>query len=833
VLEIETWMLVYVVTGLLATAVLFVPLSQKIKVPYTVILAALGLLMGAIGQVFQLDGADPLQSWLKGATSLTLSSEIILFLFLPVLVFEAALSLDARRLMNEMGVVLVLAVLGLVLSTVIVGMVMSAYTGVALMTCLLLGAICSATDPVAVVGVFKEVGAPTRLATLVEGESLFNDATALVLFAIISGLMIEGLPFEPISAAMGFLKVFVGGVIVGLFTAFIFGHIIDQIKNSPLVNHALSVALAYFSFIFAEHFLHVSGVMAVVSAGLYFGATSDRILNLREIHALHEGWEQLGFWANSIIFVVMGIVIASFMVDMDQAMIAALLVLIATATAARFLIVFGLLGVFERLGLIGPVSGAYKAVMTWGGLRGAVSLALALIVLENTQFAEDDKRFIVVLVSLFVLSTLFVNATTISVLMRWLKLDRLSNVDEVLRVGALLEIRNTTAALRNQNLSQQATAATVDLEPSAEGLSLDAPSGDELTLNDHELPEVTAQEWTTLGLSVLMGLERRQYKQLLDQDAIDGQLFGRLVQFVEDSLDALRHEGLPGLEAQSHTETDFGADFKIAVWCHRHLGVARFLEHRLGRRFELLSAKKLALEAVTAMKTPVLFRSMGEVQADAVHQVIAQRLAGIRKNLNALSAQFPDYCAALEQRMQNLNLVNLELETLGRLASALMVSEDVAIKLRGPLDTKKQQVGLMPALEISLSTKDLILKVPLFAALTADQAEALAQQVAPVVFLPGEMVCEAGEMGQSMYFIGSGAVEVLLDQGPVLLGTGEFFGELALITESPRVANVHAAGFCELLALERSEFESFLAAFPEVRSSVMAAARLRTQGPSE
>ena len=148
-------MLVYVVTGLLATAVLFVPLSQKIKVPYTVILAALGLLMGAIGQVFQLDGADPLQSWLKGATSLTLSSEIILFLFLPVLVFEAALSLDARRLMNEMGVVLVLAVLGLVLSTVIVGMVMSAYTGVALMTCLLLGAICSATEPVAVVGVFK------------------------------------------------------------------------------------------------------------------------------------------------------------------------------------------------------------------------------------------------------------------------------------------------------------------------------------------------------------------------------------------------------------------------------------------------------------------------------------------------------------------------------------------------------------------------------------------------------------------------------------------------------------------------------------------------------
>ena len=233
------------------------------------------------------------------------------------------------------------------------------------------------------------------------------------------------------------------------------------------------------------------------------------------------------------------------------------------------------------------------------------------------------------------------------------------------------------------------------------------------------------------------------------------------------------------------------------------------------------------------MEAPVLFRSMGEAQANAVHQVIAQRLAGIRKNLNALTAQFPDYCAALALRMQNLNLVNLELETLGRLASALMVSEDVAIKLRGPLETKKQQVGLMPVLEISLHTKDLILKVPLFADLTAAQADALALQVTPVVFLPGEVVCEAGEMGQAMYFIGSGAVEVALDQGPVLLGSGEFFGELALITDSPRVASVHAAGFCELLALERSEFESFLAAFPEVRSSVMQAASLRSQGASE
>jgi len=163
----------------------------------------------------------------------------------------------------------------------------------------------------------------------------------------------------------------------------------------------------------------------------------------------------------------------------------------------------------------------------------------------------------------------------------------------------------------------------------------------------------------------------------------------------------------------------------------------------------------------------------------------------------------------------------------------MMVSADVAIKLRSPLEAKKQQAGLMPALEISLSVKDLILKVPLFAALTEDQADALALQVTPVVFLPGEVVCEEGDIGEAMYFIGSGAVEVTLPQGPILLGSGEFFGELALITDSPRVADVHAAGFCELLALDRAQFDSFLAAFPEVKDSVMVAAKQRTEGASE
>lgn len=813
----EVWMLVYVISGLLATAVLFVPLSQAIKVPYTVILAGLGLLLGAIGQLFVLDGADPLQNWISGATSLTLSSEVILFLFLPVLVFEAALSLNVRRLMRDMGVVLLLAVLGLGISTLIVGSVMSTVTGVTLMTCLLLGTICSATDPVAVVGVFKEVGAPRRLATLVEGESLFNDATALVLFAIISGLMVQPEPFQVSVAAAGFVKVFVGGIIVGLATALFFCSVIDRIKNSPLVNHALSVALAYFSFILAEHYLHVSGVMAVVSAGLYFGAASDRILNRREIHALHDGWEQLGFWANSLIFVVMGIVIAGLLTELDEAIWVALAALIAAATTARCLIIYGLLGLFERFSLIGPVSGPYKAVMTWGGLRGAVSLALALIVLESPQFLDEEKRFIVVLVSLFVLSTLFVNATTISVLIRWLKLDRLSNVDEALKLSALSEIHQ---AVSGETLD--GSRPVTDAGSVASGRSSDSVSSGSVEVADHE--------WMEVGHSVLMGLERKMYKTLLDQEAIDGNLFGRLVHFVEDGLDALRHEGEAGLEEKCGAEVDFGWDFKLSTWLHRRLSLSLWLEQRIGRRFELLSAKQHALEAVIAMPTPALFRAMGKIRALEIRGLTDARLARIQKSLSALSAQFPDYFKSLEDRTDRLQRVNLEGEVIERLSSALMVSDEVANDLHQQLRARKRQERKMPTLEISLDIGSLLKKVPFFQSLAPSHYESLAKQLKPRIALPQELIFNAGDSGSAMYFISSGAVEVALPESVVLLGSGEFFGELALIESKPRSASVRSLGFCELLTLNRGQFESFVADHPEVGEQILATAADRLGG---
>ena len=194
----------------------------------------------------------------------------------------------------------------------------SEYTGVALLVCTLLGAIVSATDPVAVVAIFKDLGAPQRLAILVEGESLFNDATAIVAFTILTSMILGESDPTFFSGMLSFLKVFVGGTLVGYFLARVTCFLLARVGNSNLPKITLTISLAYLSFIIAEHTLHVSGVMAVVTAALVLGSRGRSVISQSTWHGLEEVWEQIGFIANSVIFILVGLKVPSILADMTS-----------------------------------------------------------------------------------------------------------------------------------------------------------------------------------------------------------------------------------------------------------------------------------------------------------------------------------------------------------------------------------------------------------------------------------------------------------------------------------------------------------------------------------
>ena len=268
------WSTVLGLFSLMTIAVLILPLSKRVKVPYTVLLALVGIIIGFLHGLLGITATDAgLHSQLFNSfQSFDLTSEIIFFVFLPVLIFEASLAIDVRKLLSDIRPILFLAVIGLFISTFLIGGAVYAVSGMGFVVCLLLGAILSATDPVAVVAIFKDLGAPKRLAILVEGESLFNDATAIVLFTILAAMIAGTAEADLVGGGITFLKVFVGGIVVGFVMAHVFSWVISKVKGIALVEVSLTISLAYLAFLFAEHYLHVSGVMAVVTAALVIGS---------------------------------------------------------------------------------------------------------------------------------------------------------------------------------------------------------------------------------------------------------------------------------------------------------------------------------------------------------------------------------------------------------------------------------------------------------------------------------------------------------------------------------------------------------------------------------
>ena len=412
------------IIGLLLIAVATAIGLKRARLPYTVGLVLVGLVLGGVAHRTPL--LEPFQQ-------LTLSPELILFVFLPTLIFESAFNLDFRLLSRNLAPVLTLAAPGLLISTAIVGGMISWLTPLDLGPALLFGALISATDPVAVIALFKEVGAPKRLAILVEGESLFNDATAIVLFGIIFSVL-QGGALDAATVGDGvveFLFVFLGGLLVGAAIGYIMIRSIALADDEPLVEVALSTVVAYAAFIAADHYLHVSGVMATVGAGIVVGTMGSTRFAPEVRSYLHQFWEYAAFVANSLIFLMVGITVSLAGVLEHIGIIgwAVLAVLIA-----RALTVYGLIPIVSRLPNADPIDGRMRTVMFWGGLRGAVALALVYSLPES--FAP--RELLIPLSVGIVLFTLLSGGLTMAPLIRALGLDAPTLVESVARAQANL-----------------------------------------------------------------------------------------------------------------------------------------------------------------------------------------------------------------------------------------------------------------------------------------------------------------------------------------------------------------------------------------------------------
>lgn len=392
--------------------------AQRIRLPYTVMLVLVGLALSFL----------PIKD-------LEILPGLILMLFLPPLVFEAALHIDLATLRSLLSQVLLLAIPGVLIVTFIIGGVLAQFADLDLKVALLFGALIAATDPVAVVSLFKALGAPKRLATLVESESLFNDGTTIVLFTIIvlTQFPLQGRhsPFtemllhiaglnQYLSWVLAFLGVALGGVFIGGIVGIIGDRIFASIDDH-LIETTLSTVIAYGTYLVAES-VGLSGVLAVVTAGIVVGNHSSGSMSPTTRTVLMSFWEYVAFLANSAVFVLI-----SMRVHIDE-MIARVDLILAALFAvimARAVSVYGLAAIHRLFG--SKLRTDYLHILVWGGLRGAVSLALVLSLIPDTPdktfgLAPDDYKMLLNMTYGVVLFTLLVQATTISGLLKRLGL---------------------------------------------------------------------------------------------------------------------------------------------------------------------------------------------------------------------------------------------------------------------------------------------------------------------------------------------------------------------------------------------------------------------------
>src|SRR5262245_8979473 len=271
---------------------LLVPLAERLRLPHTVLLALAGLALGFLGISIARSGqaSGPVADIFAGLDRLELGTEVFLPLFLPPLLFTAGLNIDVRRLFDEIFAVLLMAIVAVLVCIAGVASAVHLATGVNLIVCLLLGAIVSTTDPAAVIGIFRDVGAPKRLSILAEGESLLNDAVAISAFGCFMALLVRHSDSAVASVLSGevegpgvtFLREFLGGIAFGFIMARGTMLILPRLGDSDSAVASVTVALAYASYIIADHYFDVSGVVAVVMAALTMAAYGPTHLHPRQ-----------------------------------------------------------------------------------------------------------------------------------------------------------------------------------------------------------------------------------------------------------------------------------------------------------------------------------------------------------------------------------------------------------------------------------------------------------------------------------------------------------------------------------------------------------------------
>ncbi|MBL3568156.1 sodium:proton antiporter [Rhodovulum sulfidophilum] len=819
------------------TACLFVviaaaePLAARLRLPYAVILAGLGMMIGA-GAIFFLrtDLTDALNPVAEAILNLPIRSNVFLYVFLPMLLFQVTLGMNLRRMLDDWVPILMLAVVAVVVATLSVGYALAWVSPWPITVCLLIGAIVSTTDPSAVVGIFRSISAPRRLARIIEGESLLNDAAAIALFGLFMSFVMDNVPDPAFSSALGrFPMLIAGGAVTGWVCARVAIWAMTLFQRFELAQISLSVALPYLAYILAERSVGASGVIAVVAAGLTLNLMGPGRLAPSAMTNLREVWDLLAHWAGALIFVLAALLIPRLMEEVrldDLGLVAAVAL---AAIAARVVILFGLLPLLTLLRLSPMVERPYRVAILWGGLRGAVTLALALAVTESVHVPVEVKRVVGILATGFTLFTLLVQGTTLRAVIRLLGLDRLSPIDRALS--------NQVVAVALQTVREDVARTTETYDLSHDIVRSEAKRFgerlDEAVKAADADAEILDRDRVTLGLVALAGAERDGILNRIRDRTIPLGLAERMLSNADRLIEGARTGGRSGYRTASKASTAYNSAFRLAVVLNNRLRIGGPLARLTADRFEDLLIQRLVLHDLGGFIEARIRRIHGRRVADLLQELLERRDEALETALDGLRLQFPGYAEELERRFIRRTALRLEEREYRSLREDGLIGAELFAVLMQEIARRRAAAEERPRLDLAMSKADLVRRFPLFAGLDEPVLRRLVRALVTRHADPGEVIFRKEMPARSVFFIASGAVEMEMAGQIARLGRGEMFGQMAILTRRPRRAEVRAIAPSTLLVLDEARFRKLLSNSPAMREAVLESAARRGMAPEK
>jgi len=429
--------------------------SKKTKFPYSVSLVLTGLLLIPLQHI-------PFFSFIN---HFILTPDVLLYVFLPILLFESAYNINYRFLIKNIVSISTLSIVGVLISTICIGIGLYFFLPlvwfqIPFLVCLLFGSLISATDPIAVLATFKSVGAPRRLSIIFEWESLFNDGTAVALFLIILWIILTG-EMSAGTYAMGFftfVSMIVGGVLLWALFGIGFSKWIEKIKNNELVEISLTMILAHLTFLTAELISHyaviggfeikISGIIATTVAGIILWNYGRYSISPKvEVH-MNQFWHFFAFLADSLVFILLGLLLSHQNVNL-LAFIVPIFVVIVVVMTARAISVYMPIGVINFFKWEEHIPKNWQHMLSWWSLRGALAVMMVLLIPSEGMAGYESilafqervgwnfdfsiKDFLITITIGAIMFTLFIKATTIKSLMNYWEINKLNPSEEFSR----------------------------------------------------------------------------------------------------------------------------------------------------------------------------------------------------------------------------------------------------------------------------------------------------------------------------------------------------------------------------------------------------------------